>query len=429
MKWKPPVVKEKKKPNSGGFVVTEKKKREKCYANSSSCFGINWKFATPADVQGINVRKVGSRTPLHLHKAAQFSENPDIIDALIQAGAYINAKTYSGQTPLHWAAEHNKNPNLIYPLIQAGAEINAKDNDGNTPLHLAAKNNNNPEVIALLIALGANPQATNNNGKTPEMLANYDSIYYLKNIKAYQEGVKRALKIAAIIEKREKREQEELKNLGGVNWPTADVADVAEALPREASPAVAAATPRKSRKRKFRGRPSQNVLNLGMQVVSTGPGQEGTVMLIGTDLSQRHRRTGKTVLHSAARYSTPEVVAALITSGSMRVDGRDKDGATALHAAIEIGNVGALAVLIEKININTQDKDGNTPLHYAVIANQQRAVLWLLENGADTTISNAYGKTPLTLAYGNIAFISSEAYWALNDAKLNNASDAPTETN
>ena len=390
---------------------------EKCDWKTGFCFGVNWKTATLADVQGIDVRaknEVGG-TPLHF--AAEWNENPDIINALIQVGADIHAKTNGGKTPLHSAAEHNENPDIINALIQAGVDIDAKDillgktplhsaassNEnpdiinvliqagadihakdtflllGNTPLHYAASSNENPDIINALIQAGADIDAKSNNGNTPlhsavifnekflDIIAalivlgadtqatnnngeTAEDVARSRNIYTYQYGVKNALKVASEI----------LKNLGGVNWQTAVVADVAKA-----------------------------------------------------DLSARLPITGETVLHSAAQYSTPEVVAALIAK---RVGSRDKNGATALHAAVKSGNVDALAILIDKININAQDKNGNTPLHYAVIANQQQAVLWLIKNGADATIFNTRFKRPIALADENTDFKNSEAYWALNDA-------------
>ena len=80
-------------------------------------------------------KKIGAeRTPLH--KAAMcVMNNPDIINALIQAGADVNAKDEEGETPLHGAADENTNPDIIIALVQAGANINAQDRLlGSTPL-------------------------------------------------------------------------------------------------------------------------------------------------------------------------------------------------------------------------------------------------------------------------------------------------------
>ena len=55
------------------------------------------------------------------------------------------------------AASKNENPEIIVALIKAGADIKAEDKDGDTALTLAAGRNNNPEVmyqVGLLFAKG-----------------------------------------------------------------------------------------------------------------------------------------------------------------------------------------------------------------------------------------------------------------------------------
>ena len=135
------------------------------------CFGIDWRTATLADVQGINVRARDQNGNTPLHFAAGQNENPDIINALIQAGADIHARTKNGYVPLHGAAENNKNPDIITALIQAGADINAKSKDGFTPLHWAAVLNQQ-EAVLLLLENGADATISNGEGLTPLDLVN-----------------------------------------------------------------------------------------------------------------------------------------------------------------------------------------------------------------------------------------------------------------
>ena len=118
----------------------------------------------------VNAKDDDDRTALMF--AARDNDNPEVIAALIKAGADINnSKNDHGGTVLMFAAAANKNPEVTAALINAGADINAKANDGTTVLMLAAANNENPEVIAALIKAGSDINAKNNKGETVLMTA------------------------------------------------------------------------------------------------------------------------------------------------------------------------------------------------------------------------------------------------------------------
>ena len=71
-----------------------------------------------------------------LHVAAANTENPAVIVALLKAGADLEARGFSGGTPLHRAAANNANLAVSGALLEAGADLNAvfRGNDGGTPL-------------------------------------------------------------------------------------------------------------------------------------------------------------------------------------------------------------------------------------------------------------------------------------------------------
>ena len=96
-------------------------------------------------------------TPLHW--AAQYNQNPAVIEVLLKWGADVDARDKWEYTPLHWAA-FNENSKMVVALIKGGADPNAlgssQRKDKWTPLHRAAQMNENPEVVKALIDAGAN---------------------------------------------------------------------------------------------------------------------------------------------------------------------------------------------------------------------------------------------------------------------------------
>ena len=105
-----------------------------------------------ADVE-LNVSDHRGWTPLH--SAARYNGDPNVLLALVNAGAVVDAKDRSGDTPLHWAAAENANVDVVTSLISAGADVNARDRYGWLPIHTAADRNPNPEILDALLAAGA----------------------------------------------------------------------------------------------------------------------------------------------------------------------------------------------------------------------------------------------------------------------------------
>ena len=73
-------------------------------------------------------------TPLHVAAA---EDHPDIVRALIAAGANVNALDAGGRTPLHRANTRGR-PALVDQLIEAGVDVNHIANNGDNALHGAA---------------------------------------------------------------------------------------------------------------------------------------------------------------------------------------------------------------------------------------------------------------------------------------------------
>lgn len=96
---------------------------------------------------------------------------PDAASAaavLIARGAAVNARGHCGQTALDSAAERD-NVELVRALLDAGADINAKDKDGATPLLDALQDAESCDfkMARLLIKRGADVNLRGTYGKTP----------------------------------------------------------------------------------------------------------------------------------------------------------------------------------------------------------------------------------------------------------------------
>jgi ankyrin repeat protein len=76
-------------------------------------------------------------------------DRQEIVKALIDRGADLNATDHDGQTALMRAC---LNTSIV--LLNAGANPNLKDSEGETALSLARKNEDD-DLIKLLVARGA----------------------------------------------------------------------------------------------------------------------------------------------------------------------------------------------------------------------------------------------------------------------------------
>ena len=98
---------------------------------------------------------------------------PDIVKALIAAGASAKGSESSGINLLHWAVITN-HPEVIPALVEAGVPVNATDNFGYTPLMYAATIDfGNAGSAAALLKAGADPKIPNDEGRTAREQARY----------------------------------------------------------------------------------------------------------------------------------------------------------------------------------------------------------------------------------------------------------------
>lgn len=116
----------------------------------------------------------------------------------------------------------------------------------------------------------------------------------------------------------------------------------------------------------------------------------GLVSLNGKD------KKGNAAIHYAAEKNLPKLARMLINANADVNIQRTEDSQTPLHIAVKKGYPILSLFVKSKGNLNIQDDKGNTPLFYAP---DLRIGLYLIENGADTTIQNNEGKTAIDSNY------------------------------
>ncbi|GAB3028480.1 ankyrin repeat domain-containing protein [Natronobiforma cellulositropha] len=81
------------------------------------------------------------------------------------------------------------------------------------------------------------------------------------------------------------------------------------------------------------------------------------------------------------------------------IDTRDNAGATPLHRALELDELGVAKALVQAgADVTVEDEHGNQPLWRAVFRGQTELVATLVEHGADPHHENVAGRSPYSLA-------------------------------
>lgn len=104
-----------------------------------------------------------------LLRLAALLGTPEMMEAILNAGADINERDESGQTPLHHAITTDGTVDNVRFLLEHGADINARNEDGVTPLMLA-RYLGCDAVADLLIQYGADTTLKDKNGDTAQMI-------------------------------------------------------------------------------------------------------------------------------------------------------------------------------------------------------------------------------------------------------------------
>lgn len=386
--------------------------------------------ATPALVNARDERL--RRTPLHW--AAQRGDR-QLVDLLIRAGADVNAKAppfnqasnvvtgpeiwgaedadKTGETPLHVAA-HLGHTEVLQALLENGADVNAASDEGATPLKNAVYARQSA-AVKLLLEHGALvdvdgdsclPAAEDNLEVTRLLLAHHPE----------QAGLNAALSAAAaehpevaalLLEAGAQADVFAASSLG-LNDRIVELLDASPNLvnseqadyPRQ-RPLVLAATNGQLASVKLlleRGAEVQPAKEATPMQEAAGHGYLQILDLLlahGADVNHKDSM-GNTSLHAAAGQL--EATEWLLGHGANPL-ARDVYHATALHTAARAGAVAVIRRLIEAgVPVDSRDDFGETPLHESADDGRTEAAEVLLQNGADINAKNRRGQTPLFYA-------------------------------
>lgn len=129
----------------------------------------------------INAHNEWGLTPVML--AAQYNHCVAVLNALIAAGADIQeAEPKYRSNSLHLAANSTKNVKVIEALLNAGANIDARNYLGETALIMAVNSNPETRISTTLISLGADINACDYQGHSVTEYAKAAKRTYIVNL-------------------------------------------------------------------------------------------------------------------------------------------------------------------------------------------------------------------------------------------------------
>ena len=122
------------------------------------------------------------------------------------------------------------------------------------------------------------------------------------------------------------------------------------------------------------------------------------LLALGADV-RLEDSTGRSALLWACMGDDNNSVVALLLDAGAPVNPRNHNGATPLYIALKANCSDCVELLIERggdaLDVDVDWDDGQTALHYAAEDGHTNIVRQLLQAGADPTIRNDLGKTPL----------------------------------
>ena len=383
-----------------------------------------------------------------IHKAVKHDCSKEVLQAIINHGADLNATNKENTTALTIASA-KRNADTINVLLNAGADPNIVAADGNTGIHHAVRGDYSNEVLQALIDHGAEVNSINGETKTALMIAceegNMGAINVLLNAGADPDTAdagcgETCLHYAVAGDCRKEALEKIISHSADVNATNKnnvtslmiacrkgniDVINVL--LNAGADTDIADAYGYTWLHFAVEGGCSKQVLHAilghGADVNATNKynetalktacekGNEDIINVLlnaGADPNIVDDGGFTGIHHATSGKCSKEIFQAIIDNGD--VNATSKENTTALMIACEKGNEGATDVLLKAgADPNIADGDGNTWIYYAVAGNCRKGLLQaILDHGSDVNAINTNNVTPLMVACkkGNVDAIN-----------------------
>ncbi|WP_163373120.1 ankyrin repeat domain-containing protein [Endozoicomonas acroporae] len=312
----------------------------------------------------VNTANWDGYTPLHF---AAENNSVRCLEALLGAGANINATDSKGLTALHFAAQ-NGYAESVKKLLDWSSRLNIKNNDGNTALHLAARQGKTEAIQKLLDFDPSLAKEKNNCGETAAHLA---------EMNGHKETVK-LLNIEALHLAVRQGDMEAIQTLLGFDLSLAKEKDNCGKTALQLAAMNGHTMAVKALLTSDR--------SLGIEALHAAASQGHTATVaklleIDRSLAKEKDRFGETALHKAAENGHTEAIQKLLEIESSLAKEKDRLGTTALHIAAFGGHTEAIQTLleIESSLAKEKDRDGDTALHIAAENRHTKAIQKLLE--------------------------------------------------
>ncbi|GBP82371.1 Fibronectin type 3 and ankyrin repeat domains 1 protein [Eumeta japonica] len=108
----------------------------------------------------VNQRSMTEQTPLH---QAVFYGHMPIVDLLLEYGADIKAGDVNGLQVVHYAVDCGR-PEMLQHVLSRGADVHATDSNGWTPLFRAVVQGAATKIAEVLVEAGAEAAAVDRAG-------------------------------------------------------------------------------------------------------------------------------------------------------------------------------------------------------------------------------------------------------------------------